>query len=42
MIMMLAKREYYLNQLIKKQWNGRIKIICGLRRCGNYVKSEIM
>ena len=39
MIMMLAKREYYLNQLIKKQWNGRIKIICGLRRCG---KSTIL
>ena len=39
MIMMPAKREYYLNQLIKKQWNGRIKIICGMHQCG---KSTIL
>ncbi len=36
---MLAKRERYLEKLIKKQWNGRIKVICGLRRCG---KSTIL
>lgn len=30
----MIKRERYLNQLIKKQWNGRIKIITGIRRCG--------
>ena len=36
---MLAKRERYLEQLVKKQWNGRIKVICGLRRCG---KSTIL
>lgn len=30
----MIRRERYLNQLIKKQWNGRIKIITGIRRCG--------
>ena len=28
------KRELYLDQLIKKQNNGLIKIITGIRRCG--------
>lgn len=27
-------RDTYLNKLIKKQWNGRIKIVTGIRRCG--------
>lgn len=36
---MLADRQRYLNQLIKKQWNGRIKVICGIRRSG---KSTIL
>ena len=31
---MIYKREKYLNKLINKQWNGRIKVITGLRRCG--------
>lgn len=31
---MIIKRDRYLRQLIKKQWNGRIKVITGLRRCG--------
>ena len=31
---MLIQRDKYVQQLIKKQWNGRIKVICGLRRCG--------
>jgi len=30
----MLKRESYINQLIKKQWNGRIKIVTGIRRCG--------
>lgn len=30
----MIKRERYLNQLIRKQWNNRIKIITGIRRCG--------
>ena len=28
------KRDFYLNQLIKKDGNGQIKIITGIRRCG--------
>lgn len=36
---MLIKRDTYLNKLIKKQWNGRIKILTGIRRCG---KSTIL
>ena len=28
------KRDFYLNQLIKKDGNGQIKVITGIRRCG--------
>ena len=28
------KRDFYLNQLLKKDGNGQIKIITGIRRCG--------
>ena len=28
------KRDFYLNKLIKKDGNGLIKVITGLRRCG--------
>ena len=28
------KRDLYLNKLINKQWNGMVKIITGIRRCG--------
>lgn len=31
---MIIKRKQYLNELIKKKNNGRIKIITGIRRCG--------
>ncbi|MBP5293825.1 MAG: AAA family ATPase [Clostridia bacterium] len=31
---MVIKRDIYLNQLIRKMHNGRIKIITGIRRCG--------
>jgi len=31
---MEIKREYYLNQLIKKRQNGLVKVITGIRRCG--------
>lgn len=31
---MVIKREYYLQQLIDRQWNGLVKIITGIRRCG--------
>ena len=36
---MLVKRDRYLKKLIRKKWNGRIKVICGLRRSG---KSTIL
>ena len=29
------ERKNYLDKLIAKKWNGRIKIIAGLRRAGN-------
>lgn len=31
---MEIKRDRYLNQLIQYQWNGQIKVITGIRRCG--------
>ena len=31
---MIIERKQYLNELIKKKDNGRIKIITGIRRCG--------
>ncbi|MCM1271747.1 MAG: ATP-binding protein, partial [Ruminococcus flavefaciens] len=31
---MEIKRDYYLNSLIKRQSNGLIKVITGVRRCG--------
>lgn len=36
---MLFNRDKYLDKLIKKEWNGRIKVITGVRRCG---KSTIL
>ncbi len=27
-------RDFYLNQLIKKDGNGQIKVITGIKRCG--------
>ena len=35
----MINRDNYINKLIKKQWNGRVKIITGIRRCG---KSTIL
>jgi uncharacterized protein len=47
---MIINRAFYLNQLIERRNNGRIKIITGIRRCGksvllfelfrNYLKNE--
>ena len=31
---MEIKRDYYLDQLVKRQNNGLIKIVTGIRRCG--------
>lgn len=31
---MLARRDRCLKQLVRKEWNGQIKIVTGIRRCG--------
>lgn len=31
---MEIKRDRYLNQLIQYQWDGQVKVITGIRRCG--------
>lgn len=31
---MIYKRSKYVEALVKRQWNGRVKILTGLRRCG--------
>lgn len=33
----MIKRDYYLNCLIRNMWNGEIKVITGIRRCGKSV-----
>ncbi|MGP1442249.1 MAG: AAA family ATPase, partial [Anaerovoracaceae bacterium] len=39
---MLIERKQYLDELIKKKNNGRIKIITGIRRCGkSYLLFEL-
>ena len=36
------KRDFYLNKLIKKDGNGLIKVITGIRRCGkSYLLGKI-
>lgn len=47
---MIIKREQYIEALLDKRWNGKVKIITGIRRCGksfllstlykDYLKSE--
>jgi uncharacterized protein len=34
MVYMEIKRDLYLNKLIRKQNNGLIKVVTGIRRCG--------
>jgi len=31
---MVIKRDYYVNQVLAKRWNGKVKIVTGLRRYG--------
>ena len=33
----MIKRDRYLNRLIHNMWNGEIKVITGIRRCGKSV-----
>lgn len=33
----MIKRDFYLNRLIHTMWNGEIKVITGIRRCGKSV-----
>ena len=33
----MIKRESYLNRLVHNMWNGEIKVITGIRRCGKSV-----
>ncbi len=33
-MVMTILRDKYIEQLVSKSWNGRVKIITGLRRCG--------
>lgn len=33
----MINRDFYLNKLIRNQWNGEIKVITGIRRCGKSV-----
>lgn len=39
---MIIQRNKYLNKLITKKWNGMIKVITGIRRCGkSYLLFEL-
>lgn len=31
---MVIERNEYINKLMRKRWNGKVKIITGIRRCG--------
>ena len=31
---MIIQREHYVKELLSKRWNGKVKIITGIRRCG--------
>lgn len=33
----MIKRDYYLDRLIRNMWNGEVKVITGIRRCGKSV-----
>ena len=33
----MVRRDYYLNRIIRNMWNGEIKVITGIRRCGKSV-----
>ena len=31
---MNVRRDFYLQQLVDSMWDGQVKVITGLRRCG--------
>ena len=31
---MIIKRDQYISELLSKRWNGKVKIVTGIRRCG--------
>lgn len=33
----MIKRDSYLNRMIHNMWNGEVKVITGIRRCGKSV-----
>ena len=33
----MLQRDFYLNRLIRNMWNGEIKVITGIHRCGKSV-----
>jgi len=33
----MIKRDFYLNRIIRSMWNGEVKVITGIRRCGKSV-----
>ncbi len=33
----VIKRDMYLNRIVKSMWNGEVKVITGIRRCGKSV-----
>ena len=38
----MIKRDYYLDKLKDKMWDGAVKIITGIRRCGkSFLLNEI-
>ena len=33
----MISRDFYLERIVHKMWNGEIKVITGIRRCGKSV-----
>ena len=33
----MINREFYLDQIVRNMWNGEVKVITGIRRCGKSV-----
>lgn len=39
---MIIKRDSYIEEILRKRWNGKVKIITGIRRCGkSYLLSTL-